>query len=119
MATETNSRRRVLKTIGAMSAAGALAGLAGCAAGTRGTTGRYQRPLSRRPFVAPRISRDRMVRTIVGLRPYRPSGFVVKREEFDDKSIIHNYGHGGGGITLAWGSSALAVREAAVLPVAC
>ena len=30
-----------------------------------------------------------------------------------EKLVIHNYGHGGGGITLSWGSSALAVREAA------
>ena len=29
-----------------------------------------------------------------------------------DKLVVHNYGHGGGGITLSWGSSALAVREA-------
>jgi len=47
----------------------------------------------------------------VGHRPFRPSGFVVKGEKFDDKLIVHNYGHGGGGITLSWGSSALAVRE--------
>ena len=52
-----------------------------------------------------------MVRVIVGQRPYRPSGFVVRREQYDDKIVIHNYGHGGGGITLAWGSGALAVRE--------
>jgi len=30
-----------------------------------------------------------------------------------EKLVVHNYGHGGGGITLSWGSSALAVREAA------
>ena len=59
---------------------------------------------------------DRVVRVIVGHRPYRPSGFVVRRERFDAKHVIHNYGHGGGGITLSWGSSALAVREAADLP---
>jgi glycine/D-amino acid oxidase-like deaminating enzyme len=36
---------------------------------------------------------------------------VVKSERFDDKLIVHNYGHGGGGLSLSWGSSALAVRE--------
>jgi glycine/D-amino acid oxidase-like deaminating enzyme len=53
----------------------------------------------------------------VGLRPYRKSGFVVKREQMDDKTVIHNYGHGGGGISLSWGSSALATRLALGLPV--
>lgn len=102
-------RRRILKS---MAATAALATFGGCAgAGITNAGRRYNRPLSRNPFVAPRISYDRIVRVIVGLRPYRPSGFVVKREEFDDKTVIHNYGHGGGGITLSWGSSALAVRE--------
>ena len=54
---------------------------------------------------------DNVIRVVVGLRPYRPSGFVVKGEKFDDKLVVHNYGHGGGGITLSWGSSALALRE--------
>ena len=57
------------------------------------------------------------MRVIVGHRPYRPAGFVVRRDEFDDKRVIHNYGHGGGGISLSWGSSALAVREALGLPI--
>ena len=52
-----------------------------------------------------------VIREIVGHRPYRPSGFVVKSERFGDKVVVHNYGHGGGGISLSWGSSALAVRE--------
>jgi glycine/D-amino acid oxidase-like deaminating enzyme len=56
---------------------------------------------------------DAVIRVIVGHRPYRPKGFRVEREQFDDKIIIHNYGHGGGGLSLGWGSSALAVREAA------
>lgn len=59
---------------------------------------------------------DRIVRVVVGLRPYRRSGFVVRRERLDDKEIVHNYGHGGGGLSLSWGSSALAVREAQSLP---
>jgi glycine/D-amino acid oxidase-like deaminating enzyme len=100
-------RRKLLKTMGA----GALvAGIAGCAP-VSSRTARYQRPYSRNPWLAPRISMDNVIRSIVGLRPYRPSGFVVKSEKFDDKVVVHNYGHGGGGITLSWGSSALAVRE--------
>ena len=109
-------RRRALKSLGALAASTALSG---CATSTvsKGSTGRYDRPYSRLPFAAPRVSHDRIVRVIVGHRPYRPSGFVVRRDEFDGKNVIHNYGHGGGGISLSWGSSALAVREAMGLPV--
>jgi glycine/D-amino acid oxidase-like deaminating enzyme len=56
------------------------------------------------------VSADREIRTIVGLRPYRPSGFVVRAEKLDDKLLVHNYGHGGAGITLSWGTSKLAVN---------
>lgn len=101
------TRRQCLKTIAATSIA---ATVSACTASIR-RTHEYERPLSRRPFLAPRISEDRVVREVVGLRPYRPSGFVVKAERMSDKTVIHNYGHGGGGITLSWGSSALAVRE--------
>ena len=67
---------------------------------------------------APRLARvkvaaDRVIRMIAGLRPFRPSGFVVRAEKFDDRLVIHNYGHGGAGITLSWGTGLLAVREAA------
>ena len=93
-----------------MGAATAVAAFGGCGA-ARPLDSRYTRPFSRKPFVAPRISEDRVIRAVTGLRPYRPSGFVVKGEKFDDKTVIHNYAHGGGGITLSWGSSALAVRE--------
>jgi D-amino-acid oxidase len=55
------------------------------------------------------VSEEREIRTVVGLRPYRPSGFVVKAEKFGDTLVVHNYGHGGGGITLSWGTSKLAV----------
>ena len=58
---------------------------------------------------------EAVIRVIVGHRPYRAKGFRVEREQFDDKIIIHNYGHGGGGLSLGWGSSALAVRKAADL----
>ena len=60
-----------------------------------------------------RVAPDRVIRTIAGLRPFRPSGFVVRGEKLGDKTVIHNYGHGGAGITLSWGTANLAVEEAA------
>ncbi|MEE4110328.1 MAG: FAD-dependent oxidoreductase [Halieaceae bacterium] len=108
-------RRKTLKALGALAS---LSTLGACGATTtRPGAQRYNRPLSHKPFVAPRISEDRIVRVIVGHRPFRPSGFVVRRERIDSKEIIHNYGHGGGGISLSWGSSALAVHQARGLPV--
>jgi glycine/D-amino acid oxidase-like deaminating enzyme len=56
-----------------------------------------------------RVAAEREIRTVVGLRPYRPSGFVVRVETSGDTRIVHNYGHGGSGITLSWGTSRLAV----------
>src|SRR5436190_9916620 len=56
------------------------------------------------------VSPGRVIRTVAGLRPYRPSGFVVRAEALGDKRLVHNYGHGGAGITLSWGSSKLAAE---------
>jgi glycine/D-amino acid oxidase-like deaminating enzyme len=56
-----------------------------------------------------RVSADREIRTVVGLRPFRPSGFRVAKEMVGETAVVHNYGHGGGGITLSWGTSKLAV----------
>ncbi|HWC55369.1 MAG TPA: FAD-dependent oxidoreductase, partial [Sphingomicrobium sp.] len=53
---------------------------------------------------------SRLIRTVAGLRPYRRPGFVVRREQLGEKALVHNYGHGGGGITLSWGSSKLATE---------
>jgi D-amino-acid oxidase len=69
------------------------------------------------------VAFDRVIRTTVGLRPHRDSGFVLKAEPFDDKTVVHNYGHGGAGMSLAWGTGAMAAdlalkhkdRRAAVL----
>jgi D-amino-acid oxidase len=55
------------------------------------------------------VSADREIRTVVGLRPFRPSGFRVAKEMVGETAVVHNYGHGGGGITLSWGTSKLAV----------
>jgi D-amino-acid oxidase len=67
----------------------------------------------RRRFVPVKVSPDREIRTVVGLRPFRPSGFVVRTDKVDDKVVVHNYGHGGGGMTLSWGTAHLAVEKAA------
>lgn len=62
-----------------------------------------------RKFAPVRVSRDRIIREVVGLRPYRAEGFVVAAERFGEKLLVHNYGHGGAGITLSWGTASLAV----------
>ncbi len=54
------------------------------------------------------VAENRVIRTVVGLRPHRPSGFRVEREQVGDTVVVHNYGHGGGGITLSWGTAKLA-----------
>ncbi|MBX2859081.1 MAG: FAD-binding oxidoreductase [Cellvibrionaceae bacterium] len=76
-----------------------------------GKQGFYPRPYSRMPWTAPRISPGAAIRAVVGHRPYRAQGFRVERETYDSKTVVHNYGHGGGGISLGWGSSGLAVKQ--------
>jgi D-amino-acid oxidase len=62
-----------------------------------------------RRFAPVKVSRDRLIREVVGLRPYRPTGFVVAAERLGRKLLVHNYGHGGAGVTLSWGTASLAV----------
>ncbi len=61
-----------------------------------------------RHFTPVNVAPERVIRTVVGLRPFRPSGFVVRAEPLGDKLLVHNYGHGGGGVTLSWGTARLA-----------
>ena len=58
------------------------------------------------------VAWDRIIRTTVGLRPHRPSGFVLRAEKLDGKTVIHNYGHGGAGMSLSWGTGQLAAELA-------
>ena len=55
-----------------------------------------------------RISMDRVVKETVGLRPYRSVGPRIEREDLGSKTLVHNYGHGGSGWSLSWGSAELA-----------
>lgn len=59
------------------------------------------------------VSLDNVTRTTVGLRPYRAGGFVLRAEGRDAKTVIHDYGHGGGGMSLSWGTALLALELAA------
>ena len=52
--------------------------------------------------VDPRLSAARVTGTQAGLRPLRPT-IRLERTALDDTVIIHNYGHGGSGVTLSWG----------------
>lgn len=56
---------------------------------------------------------ERVIRTTVGLRPYRPSGFLLRPERLGEKLLIHNYGHGGSGMSLSWGTGYIAAEMAA------
>ncbi len=95
------SRRRLLAAIPALAAA---------CSGRPPATVRRPSPALRLPPV--QVSRDRVIRTVVGLRPFRPSGFRVECEDLGGgRVLVHNYGHGGGGVSLSWGSAWLAVEE--------
>jgi glycine/D-amino acid oxidase-like deaminating enzyme len=87
-------------------AASSTALLAACA--TTGT--RPPRVANCSPLPPVNVDAGRVIRTVAGLRPYRRSGFVVRREALGDKRLVHNYGHGGSGITLSWGTSRLAAN---------
>ena len=67
---------------------------------------------TKRHFAPVNVARNRIIREVVGLRPYRPTGFVVDAQRFGRKLLVHNYGHGGGGVTLSWGTASLAVDMA-------
>ncbi|MEP5340752.1 MAG: FAD-dependent oxidoreductase [Algibacter sp.] len=40
---------------------------------------------------------------IAGIRPFRKETYRLEHERLNDKLIVHNYGHGGAGLTLSWG----------------
>lgn len=83
-------------------AAGSAAFLGGCATTGRRLAGECS------PLVPVNLDAARITRAYGCLRPYRAGGFVVRRDPFGDKALVHNYGHGGAGITLSWGTSRLA-----------
>lgn len=108
------SRRDFLTTTGLLGL-GLFAG-AGC------TAPRLSRRYLDRHFIASNklsrfpkleITPDRVVKETVGLRPFRRNGFRVDKEILGEKTIVHNYGHGGSGWSLSWGTGKMAAQLAA------
>ena len=87
------SRRKFLHQTTAMLGAAAMAGTA------LPVRSRAEETQARLPRL--KVAPDLVLRQAAGLRPFRPSGFVVKAEPFGDKTLIHNYGHGGCYIAFA------------------
>jgi D-amino-acid oxidase len=93
-----------------------------------GTAQRGASDLAPRPDVSARIMRDcaavfpalrgaRVITERVGLRPYRPEVRLEAVTLPGGRTLWHNYGHGGAGVTLSWGcareiASAVAVGAA-------
>jgi glycine/D-amino acid oxidase-like deaminating enzyme len=98
-------RRELLAGAGA---AVLIGGLDGCA--TLGAA----RPASPAPLqlMPVRASVDRITRITVCTRPFRAQGPRLDVENVGSKTIVHNYGHGGSGWSLSWGSSGMAARKA-------
>ena len=102
---EATVDRRTLLRMGGLGLVGA--GLGGCSA--RSVPPPRRPPLRLAPV---RAEWDRIIRTTVGLRPHRPSGFLLRADRLDDTTVIHNYGHGGAGMSLSWGTGRMAAEMA-------
>ena len=100
------NRREALRSAATL-AGGALLSSALC--GCRNTS---EADRSASPTLPPvDVETSRVIRVVTGLRPYRPSGFVIRSETYDNNLVVHNYGHGGAGVTLSWGCAELAVEK--------
>ena len=58
--------------------------------------------LSKCELLWPELDRKNIIGTAVGLRPSRYE-LRLELELINGRKVIHNYGHGGAGVTLSWG----------------
>jgi hypothetical protein len=100
-------RRELLTGAGAVALLGAMHGC-----GVAGMGVKKQSPPAALQLVPVRASTDRITRITVCTRPFRAQGPRIEAEQFGSKLIVHNYGHGGSGWSLSWGSSSIATRKA-------
>ena len=59
--------------------------------------------LKRAMDVFPQLRDAEVIAGSVGLRPCRSSVRLECEQRPDGRRLVHNYGHGGSGYTLAWG----------------
>lgn len=108
-------RRSFLQGTGAVAGLGLLNGCAKrvavpvAAAGAAPALPFYDMPGTIVPI---RADLDRIFRITVCLRPFRAAGPRFDVEKVGDKTVVMNYGHGGSGWSLSWGSADFAVRKA-------
>jgi glycine/D-amino acid oxidase-like deaminating enzyme len=105
---ERLDRRRLLAAGGA---ALLVAGIDGCSVGGLQPK-RRTAPAAALQLAPLRASTDRITQITVCTRPFRAQGPRLDVEQIGQKVIVHNYGHGGSGWSLSWGSSGIAVQKA-------
>ena len=71
-----------------------------------------QRLLKRPPLAPMRVDVGQIVDVKACLRPFRAAGPNLNAEMVGDTLVVHNYGHGGSGWSLSWGSAEVAVGKA-------
>jgi glycine/D-amino acid oxidase-like deaminating enzyme len=101
-------RRQILAGAGA---ALVLAALDSCGAGNLRQAG-ARAGATRLQLPPLRAATDRITRITVCTRPFRAQGPRLEVEQVGGKTIVHNYGHGGSGWSLSWGSSSIAAKKA-------
>ncbi len=58
------------------------------------------------------VDPSQLAKITVCTRPFRGAGPRIEAERVGNKLLVHNYGHGGSGWSLSWGSAALVVPMA-------
>src|ERR1700722_9627230 len=93
-----------------------LLGLGGCATTSAGAPALAPSSVpfaEQSPPIRPLHARmDRVFDITVCLRPFRAQGPRIEAETVRDTLVVHNYGHGGSGWSLSWGSGTMALRKA-------
>jgi D-amino-acid oxidase len=72
--------------------------------------------IERCAHLVPAIRHAKIIEHMVGLRPGRSEVRLESISISDKKTIIHNYGHGGAGVTLCWGCAEDVVSIVGSLP---